>query len=755
MDSVPAPTTEPAPSPASRTTAEPAIAGIGSRWVWAGLSVTVLALVAALLYSGSAAARIAADPGAFVRWGLPIADAAHNVSLAAVIGSLIFAVIILPQRVGMRRRTGSSAASHRRDQANATTAPSGAAATTVPSGAAATTAERNIKAEPEHPAFARVMLLASMASVIWTLSAIAVLVLTFSDVAGQPLSSGEQYTSQLLYFMSDLPTGRAWLAVSIIAAVVTTLTFGVRSLTGLGLTALLAMSALVPMSLIGHAAGAADHEGAVSSLGLHLIGVCVWVGGIIALAVVSKQLRGGQPVTSAAAEAPRTRDITAVVLGRFSTLAGFAFILVFVSGVINASVRLGSLGSLASDYGILVLIKIFLTLLLGAIGFMHRQWVLPQLAAKNAGRAMSATRALWQLIFAELIIMGATSGVAVGLSRTATPVPEVLSPDATPAQILTGYALPPELTPSRWLTEWRFDWLWVAFAIAAAVGYLAGMHKVRRRGDSWPVPRGICWIIGLLALTYFTSGPPAVYGRILFSAHMVDHMALTMVVPIFLVLGAPVTLALKALPPRGDGSRGVREWILVIVHSKLSALITHPIFVAVNFAGSIILFYFSPLFGFALREHVGHELMNVHFLITGYLFVLALIGIDPVPRRAPYPLRLVMLLATMAFHAFFGVAIMGSTSLMQAGWFGNLGRSWGPSALADQQLGGAIAWGIGEIPTVLVAVGVALMWSKSDARETKRKDRAADRNNEAELGAYNDMFATLAKRDQEIDQRRT
>jgi putative copper resistance protein D len=382
---------------------------------------------------------------------------------------------------------------------------------------------------------------------------------------------------------------------------------------------------------------------------------------------------------------------------------------------------------------------------------MHRQWVIPQLGRK--GSALSSRRVLWQLVVAELLIMGATSGVAVALSRSAPPQPTSFAPDASPAFILTGYELPPELTPGRWLTEWRLDWLWIAVVLFGLVSYFLGVAKVRRRGDKWQWFRSVNWVIGLLVLTYITSGPPSVYGRILFSAHMVDHMALTMVAPIFLVLGAPVTLALRALPARRDGSRGLREWLLVFVHSKFSQLVTHPIFAAGNFAGSIVLFYYSDAFGFAMREHVGHELMNLHFALTGYIFVLSMIGTDPLPRRAPYPMRLVLLLATMGFHAFFGVAIMGGTNLLAADYFGNLGRAWGPSALLDQQMGGAVAWGIGEVPTLLVAIGVAVMWSRSDARETKRVDRAADRNNDADLAAYNDMFAKLAERDAKLAER--
>ncbi|MDQ5862351.1 MAG: cytochrome c oxidase assembly protein, partial [Actinomycetota bacterium] len=290
-------------------------------------------------------------------------------------------------------------------------------------------------------------------------------------------------------------------------------------------------------------------------------------------------------------------------------------------------------------------------------------------------------------------------------------------------------------------------------AVFGLVSYVLGVANVHRRGDKWQWFRSVNWVIGLLVLTYITSGPPSVYGRVLFSAHMVDHMALTMVAPIFLVLGAPVTLALRALPARGDGSRGLREWLLVFVHSKFSQLVTHPIFAAGNFAGSIVLFYYSDAFGFAMREHVGHELMNLHFALTGYIFVLSMIGTDPLPRRAPYPMRLLLLLATMGFHAFFGVAIMGGTGLLAADYFGNLGRAWGPSALLDQQVGGAVAWGIGEVPTLLVAIGVAVMWSRSDARESKRTDRAADRNNDADLTAYNDMFAKLAERDAKLAER--
>ena len=435
-----------------------------------------MGLAAALLFSGAAAAREVSDPGALVRWGLPVSKAIHNVAVATVIGGLIFAVAILP-----RNRNGSR--SKDRDA-------------------------------PEHPAFTRALAVAAAAGAVWTLSAISVLVLGYADIAGQGISGDPQFTRSLVYFMTDIETGRAWLAVVIIAAVVTTALFGVRSRGGLALTLVLSLIGLVPAALIGHSSSSSDHEGAINSLGLHLVGVSAWVGGIIMLALLSGVLGGAG--TGGRNAGAGTSDITEPTLRRFSSLAGFAFALVFASGVINASIRLTTWGDLfGSAYGQLILAKTAAVLVLGGIGLMHRRWVIPQLGNRAMGRP--ARRVLWQLVIVELIIMGATSGIAVALGRSAPPQPTTFAPDASPAFILSGYELPPELMPERWLTEWRLDWLWVAVTVFALASYVLGVRKVLRRGDAWPWVRTVNWVIGLVVLTYVTSGPPSVYGRVLFS----------------------------------------------------------------------------------------------------------------------------------------------------------------------------------------------------------------------------------------------
>lgn len=196
---------------------------------------------------------------------------------------------------------------------------------------------------------------------------------------------------------------------------------------------------------------------------------------------------------------------------------------------------------------------------------------------------------------------------------------------------------------------------------------------------------------------------------------------------------------------RHDGSRGLREWLLLVVHSRVLTLVGNPLVAAAFFTGSLVAFYFSPLFELSLRTHTGHVLMHAHFLLAGYLFASVLIGVDPGPRRPPYPLRLVLLFITMAFHAFFGIALVQGTRLLASDVLGVLGRTWGRGSLADQRYGGGVAWAVGEAPTLLLGLGIAVAWVMADARDTRRTDRQADRDGDAELAAYNADLARRAK----------
>jgi len=214
----------------------------------------------------------------------------------------------------------------------------------------------------------------------------------------------------------------------------------------------------------------------------------------------------------------------------------------------------------------------------------------------------------------------------------------------------------------------------------------------------------------------------------------------------FLVLAAPISLALRALPARGDGSLGPRELVLGLVHSRLLRVVGNPVVASALFFVSLVVFYYSPLFGLALTTHTGHVLMTTHFLLTGYLFAWVMVGRDPGPPKWAPSLRLLILLITVSFHAFFGVALMSGTSLLVPDFFGAIGIPWIPDPVADQQAGGSIAWAVGEIPVLVLSLIVVRDWIRSDARENRRHDRQAERDGGAELAAYNERLQELARR---------
>ena len=376
---------------------------------------------------------------------------------------------------------------------------------------------------------------------------------------------------------------------------------------------------------------------------------------------------------------------------------------------------------------------------LGIIGAVHRRYAIKHLVDR--------ANMFYRLVAVEFVLFGAAIGLGTALSRTAAPVNDYPLGKLSPAEILTGAQLPPELTPIRYLTSFSIDLIWLGVALAGIVAYVAGALRLKRRGDKWPIGRTISWVAGMLLLAYITNGAFNVYEQYLFSDHMLAHMLLTMGVPVLLVPGAPVTLLARAVEKRQDDSRGVREWVLWAVHTKYAQLIAHPLVAATLFASSLVVFYFTPVFGWATRDHIGHEWMILHFVITGYLFVQALVGIDPGPKRFGYPQRLMLLIGTLTFHAFFGLALMTGSTLLLADWYGAMGRTWGQNPLADQQTGGAIAWGIGELPTAALVMITAWQWARSDRREAVRLDRASDRSGNEDLSEYNRMLERLAKRE--------
>ncbi len=570
---------------------------------------------------------------------------------------------------------------------------------------------------PGSKAWDRAIDVAAAAAGVATAASAAVAFLAFRTLVTSPLSVDATFTDSFLQFFTQIERGQYLGAATLAFAVVTTLLVVVRSAAGIAWVTVLSAAPLVLLAAAGHAGTAENHTLATSSLWLHLVFVSIWVGGLIHLAILRLD------------RSPSLHD----AMRRYSSLALVSFAVVGFSGVVSAWVRTGWEG-LATPYGALVVVKTVLLVVLGAFGAWQRTRLIP--------RAVETGRVRWFLV-AELAFMGVAMGVANGLAQTPTPVSETLV-DSSPATILTGSPLPPTFDLGRLVTEWSLDPLWAVVCAMLAFFYVAGVVRLRRRGDAWPVLRTISWLAGVGLLAWVTSGPLAVYEHYQFSFHMAGHMLLGMAVPLLLVPGAPITLGMRALTKRTDGTRGGREWLLAIVHSRYMQVIGHPIVSTGIFVASLWVFYFSPLFRWAMENHLGHVWMVVHFVGSGYLFVQALIGTDPSSHRTPFPMRLVMLLAAMAAHAFFGVTIMTGEGLLLADWFGAMGN--GVDALEDQQVGGGIAWSIGEFPTIVLALITCVLWARTDQREQRRVDRKADRDGDADLQDYNAMLERMSKR---------
>jgi len=555
--------------------------------------------------------------------------------------------------------------------------------------------------------------LAVVTGSVWVVASLAAIVFGMSNVSGIAITD-PAYGGQLASAL-DFDYFRAVFVSALLALGATLCALAARTTTGMTWGSVLGLVAVLVLALTGHSGGAAAHDTAVNSLAVHMAAASVWLGGLMAIVILRRSLGVDLPI----------------VVARYSTLALWAYGGIVVSGVLNASLRIAAPADLLTPYGLLLLAKVTAFVILGFAGWRMRAAMIGRLQADHRDSKAFAT-----LAAGEIALMALAAGVAVAMSRTAPPVSQQVSPDVVTS--LTGYPDPGgPPTGWDWFTTFRPDWIFLFASILAIGLYTAGVVKLHRRGDTWPVHRTLLWMIGWIAFVWTTCGAPGVYGRLTFSAHMIMHMMLTMGGPVLMAFGAPLTLAARTLTARKDKTMGPREIMLATAHSRWMNFWANPVVAGFNFAGSLYIFYFTRLFDLALRTHAGHMIMVVHFMLAGYVFAWSLVGVDPGPRRWPPSLRLVLLFATMSFHAFFGVVITSSATLLGGEYFRQLNLPWVGDLLADQKAGGLITWGIGEFPMLFLALLVLATWMQADEHEAKRSDRQALRDHDAELEAYN------------------
>ena len=558
---------------------------------------------------------------------------------------------------------------------------------------------------------------------VWFIGVVGSILFTLAQILDTPIS-GALDVMTIRSFITQITLGQYLAFEAVIALIIFVCAFQARKI--LTLIFLLAASILGLIAPVfqSHAASGGSHSLVIGSLVIHVIALSLWVGGIFAIAMLSASDR-------------------AIAVPRFSQLALWAAIAVVVSGTINAWTRLNFESAWNSTYAYIVIAKSLATIALVGLGYLHRKNLEGKQSINWVGFA--------KLLTVEAIIMVVTVAMGAWLSNTSSPDrPGIQEFDA--GLSIVGIATPPAPTWSRIFLSYEPDALMIGILVIMVALYVKGVMVLTKRGDKWPVGRTISFALGISVIDFATSGGLGVYAQFSFSYHMLAHMLLAMVAPIGLVLGAPMTLALRTLPQgRTSTERGVRGSLLAALHSKVGTFYTNPVVALLIFDGSLFALYFTDLFASMMQSHVGHLFMTLHFLAAGFLFFFVVIGIDPNPRKIPYLVQIVVLFAAMSIHAFFSIALMSTTTLIDKGYFASLQTPWLTDLLADQKLGASIGWAMGEIPILMALVATFINWRREDAREAKRIDRntlrQAAMGQPDDLANYNQYLQKLAQRD--------
>ncbi|MGV0368923.1 cytochrome c oxidase assembly protein [Corynebacterium aurimucosum] len=546
--------------------------------------------------------------------------------------------------------------------------------------------------------------------------------LVMSDLTGTPL--GQVLNPELMGMaVGQIATSQVWLLTAGIAALVAIMGFVARTWAGQVATFFLSLLLTVPLGMEGHSASGGDHDYGTNSLLLHLFFIMLWVGGLMGLIAHGRRLGPDM----------------GVAVRRYSTVALLSIVGLAATGVVNALIRV-ELGDLfTTRYGLLVLSKTVLTVVLAAIGFVHRRVTIPQL--------QRAPRLFIRVAVVEVLIMAATVGVAISMGRTPPPPPR--DPNLNAMQILVGYELFDAPTATNVWTMFRFDLMFGSLGLVLAGFYLYALWRLKQRGLTWSAVRTTWFLVGSLGLTLILSNGIGLYMPALYSMHMLVHMILSMAIPLCLVLGAPVTLVMEAFEPGEPGKPTLHDAAVALTKSRTLRVLTHPAVNVLQFLAILYVLYLFPSFyEVAISEHAGHVIMNWVFLISGYIYYWEVIGPDPLPWRAPTGVRLLILFVSMPLHLFAGVYLMQMQVILGLDFYESLNLPWNPDFVKDQRTGGGISWGFGQFPLVIVFGSLFRDWLREDRATARRYDAKADVDGDADLERYNAMLKQMGEGDE-------
>ncbi len=555
-----------------------------------------------------------------------------------------------------------------------------------------------------------------VASAVWATSSAAMVLFEMLSKNGFPFSRLTDGAWVFLYEASAFP--KAW-TVSLLAALVTFfVSMVVERWTGLLIPLWASCFGILAPVVVGQILVGPEHDFG-SDAGAYQTLLTNAVFG--ALMVASFRVASG-------------RLLAPEMLTRMFKALAVALVVVVAADILLAWFKLAGTGLFDSVTGWQIVSRgMFLAILVSVLAAGWFVWRRRRLVERHVS----------VLIVVATIAISGWVGVTAAMTRI--PPPQYFVPTSI-SQVFLGFEVDAAPATLVLFTHWRPNLIFLVLALAAIIVYLAAVHILHRRGDAWPVGRTIAWVLGWVVVIFVTNSGFGKYSAPDFGIHMIVHMSLNMLAPILLVMGGIITLLLRATRSNPGLPAGVHSWLLWVLQWRALRFVYNPLFVFILFVSSYYGLYFSGIFGEYMRFHWAHQLMNVHFLIAGYLFYGLVIGVDRPPRPLPHIGKLGFALAAMPFHAFFGVILMTRDgNIVAENFYRYLDLPWADLA-QSQYFGGGVAWAGGELPLLLVIITLGVQWSRQDAKDARRKDRHFDTGRDDEFDDYNRMLETLASR---------
>jgi cytochrome c oxidase assembly factor CtaG len=283
-------------------------------------------------------------------------------------------------------------------------------------------------------------------------------------------------------------------------------------------------------------------------------------------------------------------------------------------------------------------------------------------------------------------------------------------------------AVLPELTAGRLLSSWHLDVPALLLVVLLGALYGRGVLRLRRRGERWPGTRVAAFtLLGLGTLVVATMSALSVYDRVLFWPAAVQNILLDLIAPLGLALGDPLRLALRALPEPAAGR--LRQ----VMTSRPVRLLTFPLVSTALVLVTELTVYFTPYFETALRDGRLHELLYLHLLLVGSLFVVpVLTREEALPSWCTHPVRAALVFLDGVVDAVPGIVVMTHGTLIAGAWYLGHAPSWASDVHHDQQLGGGAMIGIAELVALPFLLAVLVQWARSERAETVALDRRLD-----------------------------